>query len=67
MVTKENQIKYYEEELKELEFSVKKQFNATGTFSKWRINLQGHKRRYMGLLLLCYTEIKFILLQFEPI
>lgn len=30
MVTKENQIKFYEEELKELEFSVKKTFNATG-------------------------------------
>lgn len=30
MVTKENQIKFYKEELKELEFSVKKTFNATG-------------------------------------
>lgn len=30
MVTKENQIKFYSEELKELEFSVKKTFNATG-------------------------------------
>jgi DNA replication ATP-dependent helicase Dna2 len=29
MVTKENQIKFYSEELKELEFSVKKNFNAT--------------------------------------
>lgn len=30
MVTKENQVKFYTEELKELEFSVKKIFNATG-------------------------------------
>ena len=30
MVTKENQVKFYKEELKELEFSVKKTFNATG-------------------------------------
>ncbi len=30
MVIKENQVKFYEEELKELEFSVKKTFNATG-------------------------------------
>lgn len=30
MVTKENQIKFYSEELEELEFSVKKTFNATG-------------------------------------
>lgn len=30
MVTKENQIKFYTEELRELEFSVKKIFNATG-------------------------------------
>lgn len=30
MVTKENQVKFYREELKELEFSVKKTFNATG-------------------------------------
>ncbi|NCO62441.1 MAG: hypothetical protein COW66_13185 [Flavobacteriaceae bacterium CG18_big_fil_WC_8_21_14_2_50_34_36] len=30
MVTKENQIQFYSEELKELEFSVKKIFNATG-------------------------------------
>ncbi len=30
MVIKENQIKFYAEELKELEFSVKKTFNATG-------------------------------------
>lgn len=30
MVTKENQVKFYTEELKELEFSVKKTFNATG-------------------------------------
>lgn len=30
MVTKENQIQFYKEELKELEFSVKKTFNATG-------------------------------------
>ncbi|SEQ02902.1 AAA domain-containing protein [Hyunsoonleella jejuensis] len=30
MVTKENQVKFYAEELKELEFSVKKIFNATG-------------------------------------
>lgn len=30
MVTKENQIQFYSEELKELEFSVKKTFNATG-------------------------------------
>jgi len=30
MVTKENQVKFYAEELKELEFSVKKTFNATG-------------------------------------
>ena len=30
MVTIENQIKFYSEELKELEFSVKKTFNATG-------------------------------------
>ena len=30
MVTKENQIKFYTEELKELEFSVKKTFNSTG-------------------------------------
>lgn len=30
MVTKENQVKFYSEELKELEFSVKKTFNATG-------------------------------------
>lgn len=30
MVTKENQIKFYVEELKELEFSVKKTWNATG-------------------------------------
>tara|TARA_R110002051_G_scaffold218896_1_gene282752 strand:- start:15747 stop:18104 length:2358 start_codon:yes stop_codon:yes gene_type:complete len=30
MVTKENQIQFYAEELKELEFSVKKTFNATG-------------------------------------
>src|SRR5690625_5146653 len=36
MVTKEDQVKFYEEELKELEFSVKKVFNATGAslFSK---------------------------------
>lgn len=30
MVTKENQVKFYAEELKELEFSVKKTWNATG-------------------------------------
>lgn len=30
MVTKENQLKFYTEELKELEFSVKKTWNATG-------------------------------------
>jgi len=30
MVTKENQIQFYTEELKELEFSIKKIFNATG-------------------------------------
>lgn len=30
MVTKENQVKFYTEELKELEFSIKKTFNATG-------------------------------------
>jgi DNA replication ATP-dependent helicase Dna2 len=30
MVTKENQIKFYTEELRELEFSVKKTFNSTG-------------------------------------
>lgn len=30
MVTKENQIQFYKEELKELEFSVKKTWNATG-------------------------------------
>ena len=30
MVTKENQVSFYTEELKELEFSVKKTFNATG-------------------------------------
>lgn len=30
MVPKKNQIKFYEEELKELEFSVKKLFNSTG-------------------------------------
>lgn len=30
MVTKENQIRFYTEELKELEFSVKNTFNATG-------------------------------------
>src|SRR5690554_8194603 len=30
MVTKENQVKFYKEELKELEFSVKKTWNATG-------------------------------------
>lgn len=30
MVTKENQVKFYKEELKEIEFSVKKTFNATG-------------------------------------
>ncbi|MFV0554309.1 MAG: PIN domain-containing protein [Mangrovibacterium sp.] len=30
MVSKENQIQFYKEELKELEFSVKKTFNATG-------------------------------------
>lgn len=30
MVTKENQIQFYSEELRELEFSVKKTFNATG-------------------------------------
>ena len=30
MVSKENQIQFYSEELKELEFSVKKTFNATG-------------------------------------
>ena len=30
MVTKEDQIKFYTEELKELEFSVKRIFNATG-------------------------------------
>ncbi len=30
MVAKENQVKFYEEELKELEFSVKKTFNAIG-------------------------------------
>lgn len=30
MVTKENQVKFYTEELKELEFTVKKTFNATG-------------------------------------
>jgi len=30
MVTKDNQVKFYTEELKELEFSVKKTFNATG-------------------------------------
>lgn len=30
MVTKENQIQFYAEELKELEFSVKKTFNSTG-------------------------------------
>ena len=30
MVTKENQIKFYIEELRELEFSVKKTFNSTG-------------------------------------
>ncbi|MDR1679223.1 MAG: AAA family ATPase [Prevotellaceae bacterium] len=30
MVTKENQIKFYAEELRELEFSVKKTFNSTG-------------------------------------
>ncbi|MDC0338959.1 AAA domain-containing protein [Flavobacteriales bacterium] len=30
MVTKDNQIQFYTEELKELEFSVKKTFNATG-------------------------------------
>lgn len=30
MVTKENQVKFYSEELKELEFSIKKTFNATG-------------------------------------
>jgi DNA replication ATP-dependent helicase Dna2 len=30
MVTKNNQIKFYEEELKEMEFSVKKTFNAKG-------------------------------------
>ena len=30
MVTKENQIQFYSEELKELEFSVKKTFNTTG-------------------------------------
>lgn len=30
MVTKEDQVKFYAEELKELEFSVKKTWNATG-------------------------------------
>lgn len=30
MVTRDNQIQFYTEELKELEFSVKKKFNATG-------------------------------------
>ena len=30
MVTKQDQIQFYTEELKELEFSVKKIFNATG-------------------------------------
>lgn len=30
MVSKENQVKFYAEELKELEFSVKKTFNSTG-------------------------------------
>lgn len=30
MVTKENQVKFYAEELKELEFSVKNMFNSTG-------------------------------------
>lgn len=30
MVTKQDQIQFYAEELKELEFSVKKTFNSTG-------------------------------------
>lgn len=47
MVSKENQVKFYTEELKELEFSVKKTFNATG-FSLFQ-NGEVYVGQYRGL------------------